>query len=230
MINILTVHWKTNFFKRIQYNFIKKNISNFRIWTFADKIPDEEKDLEIDRKYYFCQESKIIDHRTKLDKLAEIASKQSSEDDVFLFLDGDSWPIAPLDDLISETLFNFPLAAVIRLENNERHTHPCFTFTKVNFWNEKKLSWKEGYIDGKKYNVNYIKHVLERDGLEWRKFFRTKGLTDHKVFFSIYGDTVYHHGAGFRPPVSGYCVKNKLNITREENLSMIEKFIDKYGE
>lgn len=230
MIHIATVHWQTNFFKKIQYNFIKKNISNFKIWSFCDKVPEEEKDIELDKSiYYFCKESGEWNHRVKLNKLAELISNEASSDDIILFIDGDAWPISQIEDLIVETLKDFPVGAVLRSENGEKHAHPCFMFTKVSFWKENNLNWKEGEINGKKYDVGFITKVLESKKLDWRKFKRTKGLTEHKVFFSIYGDIVYHHGAGFRNPVSGYCKGNGIKMTREQNLSMLEKFIEQYG-
>lgn len=231
MIHIATIHWKTNFFKEVQYRFIKRNISSFKIWAFSDKLPKEEIDHKKDSEmYYFCEDGGEPDHRKKLDRLAKKILNEAKEDDVILFLDGDSWPVAPIDNLIRDTLEQFPMGAVIRIENGERHTHPCFTFTKVKFWSENNLSWKEGYIRDRKYGVNFIKHFLSDRKLNWKKFYRTKGITDHKVFFSIYGDVVYHHGAGFRDPVSGYCVKNKISISREENLSIMKKFIEIYGD
>lgn len=229
MIHIATVHWATNFFKEAQYKFISKNVSNFKIWTFSDKIPEVEKDKKLDDSmYYFCEESGEWNHRIKLNRLADLISNEAQNDDIILFLDGDAWPIAPIDNVIKETLDEFSIGALIRTENGERHAHPCFMFTKVGFWNENKLNWKGGEINGKKYDVGYITHVLNSKKLKWRKFNRTKGLTSHKVFFSIYGDIVYHHGAGFRSPVSGYCKSIGLKMSKDENLSMLKKFLEEF--
>lgn len=227
MIHIATIHWETGFFKDVQYKFIKNNLKEFKIWTFADKIPKEEIDVEKDKEmYYFCKESGEWNHRIKLNNLASLILKESSDDDVILFLDGDAWPIAPIEELIKDTLLHFPAGAVLRTENGERHAHPSFMFTKLGFWRENNLNWKGGEINGKKYDVGYNTHIIKNKGLDWRKFTRTRGLTDHKVFFSIYGDMVYHHGAGFRNPVSAYCKGRGINMTKEQNLSVMDKFLE----
>lgn len=230
MLHVATVHWGTSFFKDIQYNFLKKNISNLKIWAFCDKIPDSEKSTEQDLlKYHFCRESGEWNHRIKLNMLADLIYKEAQSEDTILFLDGDAWPIVPVEKLIEETLKKYPVGAVLRSENGEKHAHPCFMFTKIRFWKENNLNWKGGELNGKKCDVGYNTRVLESKKLDWQKLRRTKGLTDHKVFFSIYGDIVYHHGAGFRNPVSGYCKGKGINMTKEENLSMLEKFIENYG-
>lgn len=231
MIHIATVHWETNFFKEVQYKFIKKNLEEFKIWTFADKIPINEIDAEKDKKmYYFCEESGEWNHRIKLNNLANLIAKESSDDDVILFLDGDAWPIAPIGELIKNTLSEYPVGAVLRTENGERHAHPSFMFTKLSFWKDNNLNWKGGEINGKKYDVGYNTHVIRNKNLDWRKFRRTKGLTEHKVFFSIYGDIIYHHGAGFRNPISAYCKKEGIRMTKEDNISLMKKFIEQFSD
>ena len=191
------------------------------MWAFLDKI--SKKDLDCDSKYYFHADSGQTNHLTKLDILANLICEESKDDDVIIFMDGDAWPIKPIGNFIAKSLDKVPLGAVIRTENGERYPHPCFLFTTVGFWKEAGLSWS-------KYNVNYILHVLEARKSNWIKMRRTSGLTDHPVFFSIYDEKVYHHGAGFRMPVSAYCNKNKISVTKEESLSMIEIFKEKFGD
>src|SRR5262249_16603435 len=42
---------------------------------------------------------------------------------------------------------------------------------------------------------------LELTGTPWTPLLRTNRHNPHPVFFAVYGDAVYHHGAGFRWPV-----------------------------
>jgi hypothetical protein len=43
---------------------------------------------------------------------------------------------------------------------------------------------------------------LELTGTPWTQVLRTNRRNPHPLFFGIYGDAVYHHGAGFRRPFS----------------------------
>jgi hypothetical protein len=43
---------------------------------------------------------------------------------------------------------------------------------------------------------------LERNGAEWTPILRSNRVDLHPVFFGVYGDIVYHQGAGFRSGIS----------------------------
>ena len=82
--------------------------------------------------------------------------------------------------------------------------HPCFCLTTLKFWKDINGDWKEGY----KWNNLMEKAVtdvggnllgiLREKGLEWYPLLRSNKRNLHPVFFGIYEDIVYHHGAGFR--------------------------------
>lgn len=42
MIHIATVHWGSSFFQDIQFKNISKNISEFNIWTFIERIKQSD--------------------------------------------------------------------------------------------------------------------------------------------------------------------------------------------
>lgn len=44
--------------------------------------------------------------------------------------------------------------------------------------------------------------ALEREKINWKPLLRSTQFDLHPLWFAIYGDVVYHHGAGFRPPIS----------------------------
>jgi len=46
--------------------------------------------------------------------------------------------------------------------------------------------------------------VLETRGVRWRELRRSNKRNLHALFFGVYGDLIYHHGAGFRPQMSRY--------------------------
>lgn len=218
-INIATVHWKSRFFQEIQYEHICRNIDAFKIWAYVDKIPKEEP-YDDSKRYFYHADSGQTNHLVKLDMLANLICEASPDDDVILFMDGDAWPVAPLNRFISDSLNEFPVGGVVRTDNGERYPHPCFTFTTVGYWKEAELSWS-------KHDINHILHVLDSRKERWTRLTRTRGLTDHPVFFSFYNDMVYHHGAGFRVPVSAYCNKSGVKICKEESLAMLDIFMKK---
>jgi hypothetical protein len=221
MINVVTVHWKSRFFQDIQYENIARNIKDFRIWAFIDKVPKGDGSLDSAR-YFYHADSGRINHLVKLDMLADLVCNSSLPDDVILFMDGDAWPVAPIQEFIENSLKGASVGAVVRRENWERYPHPCFTFTTVRYWRESNLSWS-------KKNINHILHVLESRKDGWVEIKRTGGLSDHLVFFSIYGEMVYHHGGGFRLPRSVYCKKNNVAMTKDQNLEMMELFKKSFG-
>lgn len=216
MINVVTVHYKSRVFQEVQYENLCRNLKDFRIWAFVDKVPKEGGEADPSR-YFYHADSGQTNHLVKLDMLADLVCEASKPEDVILFIDGDAWPVAPIDAFIAESLKRFPVGGVVRTENWEKYPHPCFTFTTVGYWREADLSWS-------KHVINHILHVLEARKEGWTKIPRSGGLTDHPVFFSLYGDMVYHHGAGFRVPVSAYCNRTGTVVTKDESLGMIEVF------
>lgn len=228
MIHIATIHWGSARFQEIQFNFIGKNIAqDIKIWAFLDRIKDgnAQKNKEM---YHFFGESSKINHLEKLDMLAEMIFREAKDEDVILFMDGDAWPIAPMGETISECLSTYALGAVVRKENNEKHAHPSFCFAKVELWKKLEIKWQGGTIGENKYDVTYPMAILRNNNKEWQRFNRTGGLSNHEVFFSIYGEKIYHHGAGFRIPVSAYCQRKGIKITNEESAEMLNSFIKKY--
>jgi len=226
-INVATVHWKSPYFQDVQHRHIASNLGDFRIWAFTDRI--REKRPQDDSMYHFHKDSGETNHLVKLDMLADLVAADASDEDAILFMDGDAWPIRPVQGFIEESLGRSPVGAVVRLENGERYPHPSFLFTTVGYWKEAGLSWKGGEVDGKKYDINFINAVLKKRGEDWVRLKRTGGLTDHPVFFSVYGDMVYHHGAGFRIPKSAYCARNGINVDKQDSLKMLDVFLERYS-
>jgi hypothetical protein len=221
MINIATVHWKSRFFQEVQYEQTVKNLKDFRIWAFVDKVPDEPGNKDGER-YFFHKDSDQTNHLLKLDMLADLICEAARPEEVILFMDGDAWPVAPMNEFISESLRRYPVGGVVRVENGERYPHPCFTFTTVGYWRKRRISWAG-------QNVNCVLKALDSKKEGWTKLERSGGLTDHPVFFSIYGGMVYHHGAGFRIPVSAYCARTGTVVTKDESVGLIDVFKRRFG-
>ena len=144
-------------------------------------------------------------HAGKLNLLAWCVCEEAADDDVLIFLDGDAFPIAELEPFIEENLRRVPLAAVVRHEDGDRQPHPLFTVTTVGFWKQVNGDWEKGYTwfsttrnkDITDVGGNLL-YLLESRGLEWQPILRTADLEGHPVYYGVYGNVVYHHGAGFR--------------------------------
>jgi len=111
--------------------------------------------------------------------------------DICILLDSDAFPIHP-DWLkrVVEYLSRVKYVAVQRLEASEakRLAHPCF------------VAWK--YSVGLKFAVHGPKKNPHVRGSEnqrvWKGLHRTNKKPLHPRLYSVYGDIIYHHGAGSR--------------------------------
>jgi len=128
-----------------------------------------------------------------------------------MFLDGDAFPIADVVPFLSEKLRHYPLVAVQRRENlGDPPPHPCFCVTTVRFWKDIHGDWKEGYRwrNQQGWPVTDVGGnllgLLEAAQLPWFPMRRSNKRELHPLWFGIYEDLVYHHGAGFRNPLSRF--------------------------
>jgi hypothetical protein len=56
--------------------------------------------------------------------------------------------------------------------------------------------------------------AVERSGREWTPLLRSNRVNPHPLWFAVYGDIVYHHGAGFRKPISRIDLNNRPPSSR----------------
>lgn len=213
MKHIITVHYKTNDWIDLQLKQINKHVSNYKIWTYCDGIDIKSHQF----KFHYCENSEIdgskigyLDHMLKLNSLTDVvlSDVDTQDNDLLIWLDSDAFPIKNMDCYVAEKLLRYPLIAVNRPENGgDVIPHPSFTCTTVSFWKEHRLNWNGVPGD----NVPTNKHGLHDPGgkmyidlkeknIEWYKLLRTRSLTRHEVFYTIYDDLIYHHGAGSRFP------------------------------
>jgi hypothetical protein len=211
MIYFATVHWHSARWIDLQTSYIHKHThSPHRIFAWLNGIPQE-----FFAKFDGTMKNEIASHTVKLNSLAEIICEAANDDDLLVFIDGDALPIAPLDGFLTTTLEKFPLMAVCRLENcGDSQPHPCFCATTAGFWRQIKGDWghQHPWLDPRGKLVydtgGTLKHLLDQAGCDWHRMLRTRDLGVHPVFFGIYDDVVYHHGAGFRTPLSRFDIEN----------------------
>lgn len=206
-IHVATVHWLDSSWVPIQSRFLEKGLAgaSFQTYGFLNGF-----DVEPYREFfhYICTEP-IVAHITKLNLLAQEICSKGKDDDILIFIDGDAFPIANIVDFLYSRLAEYPLVAVQRLENEgDPQPHPCFCATTVGFWREIGGDWSKG----PKWRTNSGRMRSDTGGVLWEKLIRQKidwypmlrsnRVDLHPLWFGIYGNLVYHHGAAFRVPYS----------------------------
>ena len=206
MIHIITIHFKTDKWVDLQLRQINKHISDYKVWAYCNRF-----DISPHRhKFHFCENFKHSEkipkrqlsenHWTKLNSLTQVVlnDADTQDDDLLIWLDSDSFPIKNVNDYVSEKISKYPLIAINRVENaGDVIPHPSFTSTSVSFWKRHKLNWS-GVPNGKfgtKDSGGELHMYLLNNNIEWYKLLRTRSLTEHPVWFTIYDDLIYHHGA-----------------------------------
>lgn len=206
MIHVATVHFQSDKWIPVQLAYLRKHIqSPFRVYAWLNDVPP----VPADTFYYSCNEP-VKPHAVKLNLLADLIYFDSNrDDDIIIFIDGDAFPVGDLEPFLREKLTTHKLVAVQRLENNgDIQPHPCFCATTVGFWRAIRGDWNEGFKWQNKSGQwetdvggNLLK-LLRENGVDWYPVLRSGGLTSRPVLFGIYGGLIYHHGAGFRNPVT----------------------------
>jgi len=202
MIYVATVHWKSDRWLNRQQAYLQHHLpGEFRIYAWLNDLPAVPTDT-----FYYVNREPVADHATKLNRLADtICADSQREDDLLIFLDGDAFPIANLAPLLQQVLTATPLVAVQRLENHgDRQPHPCFCVTTVGCWRKIQGDWQAGYVwknnDGQEVTDvgGNLLGRLTAAQIPWTPLRRTNRINLHPLFFGIYGEVIYHHGAGFR--------------------------------
>ncbi len=200
MLYIATVHYRSPQWIEIQTRYLRAHISvPYQTWTSLEQI-DPSYSAHFDR----VLEQRGL-HAAKLNHLALEISHEASGEDLLMFLDGDAFPIADPMPLITDGLARAPLMAVRRAENaDEPQPHPCFCVTTVGAWNALPGDWTAGFTwpgargePTSDVGGNLLRR-LELTKTPWVQVLRSNVKNLDPLYYAIYGDTIYHHGAGFR--------------------------------
>jgi hypothetical protein len=201
LLHVVTVHFGSPRWIEIQARYLREHLSvPFRTWSSLERI-DPSYGVHFDR--VFEQRGR---HPGKLNHLALEIAHEAPDDDLLMFLDGDAFPIADPMPLIEEGLSRAPLIAVRRAENvNDPQPHPCFCVTSVGTWRSLPGDWSGGFTwPGHKGKLvtdvgGNLLRALELSQTPWVEVLRSNRHNPDPLFFGVYGDVIYHHGAGFRP-------------------------------
>jgi hypothetical protein len=203
VIHVVTVHWQNERWIAPQLRFLRRNLpADHRIYAALNGI-----DLTYASEFTYAADLEGK-HPEKLNHLAEVARESAQPEDLLLFVDGDAFPIAPVG---RDVLGGRPLAAIRRDENaGDCQPHPSFCLTTIGFWFDIGGDWRRGYewtasTGDRVTDVggNLLGILTEAD-VEWRPLLRSNRVDLDPLFFAVYGDVAYHHGAGFRPPLARY--------------------------
>jgi hypothetical protein len=203
MIYIVTVHYRTDKWIDLQMRYIRKHIHEpYRIYACINGVKQKYTDL-----YYFYSEEEGS-HAEKLKYLASEIIPKSNDDDILMFIDGDAFPInSELVPFVKEKITKHKLVAIRRDENaGDIQPHPSFCATTVGFWKQIQGDWGRGYCwknsQGKEVTDigGNLLRILNDNNIDWFPLTRTNKKDLHPIWFGIYGNMIYHHGAGFRPP------------------------------
>lgn len=227
MIHIITIHFKNPKWVDLQLKQIDKHISDYKVWTYCDGF-----DISSHKhKFHFCEnfkQSKSVskvehkNHMAKLNSLTQlvICDVETHDDDLLIWLDSDSFPINNVNDYVPEKMSKYPLIAINRPENaGDVIPHPSFTSTSVSFWKQHKLNWNgiSGWGEPGTWDPGGELYMyLKNKNIEWYKLMRTRSLREHPVWFTIYDDLIYHHGAGSRQRSCRYDNKNSIKNEYDE--------------
>ena len=232
MIHILTVHWKEDCWVDVQLKYIDKYISTpYQTYAFLNYLPTDHSS-----KFCYSSSEEIGPHSIKLNLLADMACfNAESDEDILLFIDGDAFPISDVATYAEEKLKQFPLIAVQRSENDgDPQPHPCFCITTVGFWKKINGDWNIGHEwlneEGKRVSDvgGNLLGILEKEQQPWFPMLRSNTFNLHPLWFGIYDSIVYHHGAGFRRPVSRHDIKNSKYPSLPFYLKKMIKFVFRY--
>jgi hypothetical protein len=200
VLHIATVHYSSPDWIEIQARYLREHISvPYETWSSLERIDPS----------YSSHFDHVLEqggrHSDKLNHLAIEISHVASDEDLLMFLDGDAFPIADPMPLIADALAKAPLLAVRRAENaGDQQPHPCFCVTTVGSWRSLPGDWSKGHTwinsEGEKVSdvgANLLRQ-LELTNTPWAQLLRSNRVDLDPVFYAIYGDVVYHHGAAFR--------------------------------
>src|SRR5262245_28928283 len=215
MIHILTVHWRDDRWVDIQLEFLHRHICEpFRIYAFLNSLSADHRS-----KFYYSSTENIESHAIKLTLLADMVALHSMDrSDLLVFLDGDAFPVGDVVPYARSKLKEYPLLAIQRRENGgDIQPDPSFCLTTVGFWKEIAGDWKKGFEwqDQSGELVTDVGgnllRILYDNGIPWYPMLRSNRVDLHPVWFGIYDDLIYHHGAGFRRPLARIDVLHAKN-------------------
>ena len=208
-VHVATVHWQDDRWIDVQLAYLEQHLPKpYKVYAFLNRLDRDHSD-----RFFYSSDENIKEHSTKLNLLADLISFNAQDSDPLLFIDGDAFPIANLDRLVAEDLPRHELIAIKREEASDVQPHPSFCLTTVGFWRQLGGDWRKGghhWVNAVGREVSdvgaRVLKAVDEQGVEWKPLLRSNKQNPHPLFFGVYDDLIYHHGAGFRAARGGRMV------------------------
>lgn len=206
MLHIVTIHHNDPRWINLQREQFDKTIKRpFKVWASLEGIPHEY------QNYFDAVIPAVGSHEGKLNLLGSEIAESGKAEDLMMFIDGDALIIADPEPLLQSVEERYDLIAVQRRENlGDVQPHPLFAVMSVRTWRDLPGDWSPGHswVNDAGERVtdvggNLLKAITRRNAA-WYPIMRSNRRNIHPVWFGLYGDVVYHHGAGFRAAVSRF--------------------------
>ena len=204
MIHVATVHHRSDKWIDVQLAYLRRHLNEpYRVVANLESVPGDH-EHKFDRVIPAKE-----GHPGKLNLLAAEIVAEAQPDDLIMFLDGDAFPIVDPMPTVRKALDTSVLIAVRREENEgDQQPHPSFCVIRVRDWDRIRGDWSMGHCwsnsSGEMVTDSggNLLATLERRDLPWTPITRSNKVNLHPLWFAVYGNIVYHHGAGFRDPMS----------------------------
>lgn len=218
MIYVVTVHHHSDRWIDVQRRYLDRHIHEpFQVW--ANLAGVEDRQTAVERMF-----PAVGPHAGKLNLIAAEVVAVAAPDDLLMFLDGDAFPIADPMPVLREALSRVDLVAVRRDENlSDPQPHPCFAVTSARTWRAICGDWSSGHPwpSRRAHRSQMASDVggnllrlLELHGRSWQALLRSNRTNPHPLWYGVYGDVVYHHGAGFRSALSRWDLQTEPRALR----------------
>ncbi len=230
MIHVATVHHKSARWIDVQLAYLRRHLhEDYRVVANLEEVPGSQHH-KFDR--VVAAQGR---HSGKLNLMAAEIVGEARPDDLIMFLDGDAFPIADPMPTVHKALDDTVLIAVRREENGEdKQPHPSFCVIRAGDWDRLRGDWSMGYCWENQWGEmvsdsgGNLLAALERSRETWTPIVRSNRVNPHPLWFAVYGDIVYHHGAGFRIPVArSIAADHPRRWEKGEQLPVVGKAIRK---
>lgn len=204
MIYVLTVHHRDDRFLGPQLDALDRHLSRpFKVCAVLDDVPRDP------RIAWTVDPGGVTQHAPRLNALADDVVAVAAPDDLLVFLDGDAFPIADPLPLVDEALASGATLVAARRDEGvgAPWPHPLFCAVTAAWW-AAYGDWRAGprheCRNGRRWSDAGARLLttLTQRGERWHPLVRTNTVNIHRLFFGVYGGLIYHHGAGFRRPLS----------------------------
>ena len=213
MIHIGTVHHRDDRWIDVQLRYLERHTREpYRVYASLDGIDARYRSRfhhTLEHSNLAIEGRQMLRIERKLTLLAGEMVREAAPDDLLVFIHGDTFPITDWVGAVRRLVAESRLAAIRRDEIGEPIPHWSFCATTAGFWTEIRGDWTHGPTwdeNGRQVTDTGTRlwETLDRRGIAWHPILRSNRTNLHPLWFGVYGGIVYHHGGGFRTPITRY--------------------------